>query len=145
MNSVANIPFSEIQIGQVASMSKTITEEDVVRFAEVTGDFNPVHLDEEFARDSMFGRRIAHGFLTGALISAVLGTRLPGANTIYLEQTMRFLAPVGIGDTITAECEVLEKIPEKKILVMRTTVTNQDGVKVLDGQARVMKWEKDSA
>jgi 3-hydroxybutyryl-CoA dehydratase len=134
--------YSDIQVGDQGTYSKTIRDEDVRRFAEITGDFNPVHVDEEFARNSLFGGRIAHGFLTGALISTVFGTILPGPNTIYLSQELNFKAPVKIGDTITAECEVLEKKDAKKILKFKTQVKNQAGKVVLDGQATVMKYEK---
>jgi 3-hydroxybutyryl-CoA dehydratase len=134
--------YSDIQVGDQGTYSKTIRDEDVRRFAEITGDFNPVHVDEEFARNSLFGGRIAHGFLTGALISTVFGTILPGPNTIYLSQELNFKAPVKIGDTITAECEVLEKKDAKKILKFKTQVKNQSGKVVLDGQATVMKYEK---
>jgi 3-hydroxybutyryl-CoA dehydratase len=134
--------YSDIQVGDQGTYSKTIRDEDVRRFAEITGDFNPVHVDEEFARNSLFGGRIAHGFLTGALISTVFGTILPGPNTIYLSQELNFKAPVKIGDTITAVCEVLEKKDAKKILKFKTQVKNQAGKVVLDGQATVMKYEK---
>jgi 3-hydroxybutyryl-CoA dehydratase len=134
--------YADIQVGDQGSFSKTITEEDVLRFAEITGDFNPVHVDEEFAKNSLFKERIAHGFLSGALISTVFGTILPGPNTIYLSQELNFKAPVKIGDTITAECEVLEKKDSKKILKFKTEVKNQEGTVVLDGQATVMKYEK---
>jgi 3-hydroxybutyryl-CoA dehydratase len=134
--------YSDIQVGDKGSYSKTISDEDVKRFAEITGDFNPVHVDEEFAKNSLFKERIAHGFLTGALISTVFGTILPGPNTIYLNQELNFKAPVKIGDTITAECEVLEKNDAKKIMKFKTEVKNQEGKVVLDGQATVMKYEK---
>ncbi len=136
---VQDISFAEIKIGDKASMSKTVTEYDVYSFAGVTGDFNPVHVDAEFAKTTMFQERIAHGILSAGFISAVLGTALPGKNTIYLGQELQFKAPVKFGDTITATVEVLEKIEEKKRLVFRTTVTNQAGVIVTDGKATVMK------
>jgi 3-hydroxybutyryl-CoA dehydratase len=134
--------YADIQVGDQGSFSKTVSEEDVLRFAEITGDFNPVHVDAEFARNSLFKERIAHGFLTGALISTVFGTILPGPNTIYLNQELNFKAPVKIGDTITAECEVLQKNDAKKIMKFKTQVKNQEGTVVLDGQATVMKYEK---
>ena len=136
---VHDISFAAIKIGDKASMSKTVTEYDVYTFAGVTGDFNPVHVDAEFAKTTMFQERIAHGILSAGFISAVLGTALPGKNTIYLGQELQFKAPVKFGDTITATVEVLEKIEEKKRLVFRTTVTNQAGVIVTDGKATVMK------
>lgn len=136
---VRDVPFAEIQVGDKASMSKTVTEFDVYSFAGVTGDYNPVHIDAEFARTTMFKERIAHGMLSAGFISAVLGTALPGKNTIYMGQELQFRAPVKIGDTVTATVEVLEKIEAKNRLVLRTTVTNQDGVLVTDGKATVMK------
>ena len=136
---VQDISFAEIKVGDKASMSKTVTEYDVYTFAGVTGDFNPVHIDEEFAKTTMFKGRIAHGILSAGFISAVLGTALPGKNTIYLGQELQFKAPVKIGDTVTATVEVLEKIEGKNRLSLRTTVTNQAGVLVTDGKATVMK------
>ena len=134
-----DIPFAEIQVGDKASMSKTISDYDVYGFAGITGDFNPVHINDEFAKNTMFKGRIAHGMLSAGLISAVFGTSLPGANTIYLGQELSFKAPVKIGDTITATVEVLEKIEAKNRLICRTTVTNQDGILVVDGKATMMK------
>lgn len=134
-----DVAYDDIHIGDKASLSKTIPEHDVYTFAGVTGDFNPVHVNEEFAKQTMFKGRIAHGMLSAGLISAVLGTELPGINTIYMNQELKFLAPVHYNDTLTAEVECLEKNDEKHRLVFRTTVTNQDGTVVTDGQARVMK------
>ena len=136
---VQDISFAEIKVGDKASMAKTVTEYDVYTFAGVTGDFNPVHIDAEFAKTTMFQGRIAHGMLSAGFISAVLGTALPGQNTIYLGQELQFKAPVKIGDTVTATVEVLEKIEGKNRLILRTTVTNQDGVLVTDGKATVLK------
>ena len=136
---VQDISFAEIKVGDKACMSKTVTEFDVYSFAGVTGDFNPVHIDAEFAKTTMFKERIAHGMLSAGFISAVLGTALPGKNTIYMGQELQFKAPVKIGDTVTATVEVLEKIEGKNRLILRTTVTNQDGVLVTDGKATVMK------
>ena len=106
---VQDISFAEIKVGDKASMSKTVTEFDVYSFAGVTGDFNPVHIDAEFAKTTMFKERIAHGMLSAGFISAVLGTALPGKNTIYMGQELQFKAPVKIGDTVTATVEVLRK------------------------------------
>ncbi|MBI4833834.1 MAG: MaoC family dehydratase [Planctomycetes bacterium] len=131
--------YADIKIGDKASFSKTISEADIYTFAGVSGDFNPVHINEEFAKNSLFKTRIAHGFLVGSFISTVLGTQLPGPNTIYLAQDLKFKAPVKIGETLTAECEVLEKNDEKKILKLKTTVRNQSGVPVIEGTATVMK------
>ena len=136
---VQDISFAEIKVGDKASMAKTVTEYDVYTFAGITGDFNPVHIDAEFAKTTMFQGRIAHGMLSAGFISAVLGTALPGKNTIYLGQELQFKAPVKIGDTVTATVEVLEKIEGKNRLILRTTVTTQDGVLVTDGKATVLK------
>ena len=127
-----NIAYDDIKIGDKASISKTITEHDVYTYAGVTGDFNPVHINSEFAKTSMFKERIAHGMISAGLISA-------GINTIYMGQELKFLAPVKFNDTLTAEVECIEKNDEKHRLVFRTTVTNQDGTIVTDGQAKVMK------
>ena len=136
---VRDIPFTEVNIGDRASMSKTVTECDIYTFAGVTGDFNPVHIDAEFAKTTMFKERIAHGMLSAGFISAVLGTALPGKNTIYLGQELQFKAPVKIGDTVTATVECIEKIEAKNRLIFRTIVINQNGVIVVDGKATMLK------
>ena len=127
-----------LQIGATASRTKTITDADVRAFAELSGDFSPIHVDDEYAATSRFGRRIAHGILTGSLISAVLGNDLPGPGTIYLSQTFQFKAPVFPGDTITATVELTAYREEKRIATFRTTCTNQDGTLVLEGEAVVI-------
>lgn len=121
--------------GQKATWTKTITEADVYAFAGITGDFNPLHVDREYAAGRRFGERIGHGMLTAGLISAVLGMRLPGPGGIFLSQNLKFLKPVRFGDTITAEAEVLSYRAEKGILTLRTTCTNQRGEAVIDGDA----------
>lgn len=131
--------YEDIQVGEKASFTKTIAESDVYQFAGITGDFNPLHVDAEFANDSMFKERIAHGILTTGFISTVLGMKLPGTNSIYLSQKVDFKAPVKIGDTITAEVEVLEKKDAKRIIRLRTIVKNQFDVIVVDGEAVMMK------
>lgn len=136
---VQDVKFADIKVGDKASMAKTVSEYDVYSFAGLSGDFNPVHINAEFAEKSMFKGRIAHGMLSAAFISAVLGTALPGANTIYLAQELAFKAPVKIGDTVTATVEVIEKIEAKNRLILKTTVTNQAGTVVTDGKATVMK------
>lgn len=136
---VQDVKFVDIKIGDKASMSRTVSEYDVYTFADISGDFNPVHINAEFAKTTMFKERIAHGMLSAAFISALLGTTLPGANTIYLAQELTFKAPVKIGDTVTATVEVIEKIEAKKRLILKTTVTNQAGTLVIDGKATVMK------
>ncbi|WP_425058911.1 (R)-specific enoyl-CoA hydratase [Sporomusa carbonis] len=136
---VQDIKFADLKIGDKASMTKTVTEYDVYTFAGVTGDFNPVHIDAEFAKTTMFKERIAHGMLSAGFISAVIGTALPGANSIYMGQELSFKAPVKIGDTVTATVEVIELIEAKHRVILRTTVTNQDGVVVVDGKATMLK------
>ena len=130
--------FDQIQIGQSASFTKTITETDVYLFAGISGDLNPAHVNESFAKNTLFKGRIAHGMLCSSLISTVLGMYLPGPGTIYLKQELKFLAPVRFNDTITATCTVKEKIAEKNRVVLECKVTNQDGVDVIAGDATVM-------
>ena len=127
-----------LKVGDSASRTKTITDADVQDFARASGDTNPVHLDDAYAATTRFGRRIAHGMLTGSLISAVLGNDLPGNGSIYLGQEFKFKAPVFIGDTITATVEVTAYREEKRIATLKTTCTNQDGVVVLEGEAVVI-------
>ena len=129
--------IDELAVGQSARFSKTVTESDVYLFAGITGDFNPAHVDEEFARGTFFKTRIAHGMLTASFISTIIGTMLPGPGSIYMGQEVRFLAPVKIGDTITAVAEIEEIMSEKKRVRLKTYCTNQDGVTVLDGRALV--------
>ena len=124
-------------VGARATHVRTIMDADIVRFAEVSGDRNPVHLDEDYAARSLFGQRVAHGFLTGSMISAMIGMDLPGPGSIYLGQTMKFLAPVAIGDTVTVSVEIIGVREDKRILTLRTDATNQDGVLVLTGEAVV--------
>ena len=131
--------FAEIKVGDAASFSKTLTESDILSYAGLTGDFNPIHIDAEYARESMFKERIAHGMLVSGFISTVLGTQLPGPNSIYLGQTLEFKLPVKIGDTVTAEVTVAEKRDDKRILKLKTTVSNQRGELVVDGSAVVKK------
>jgi 3-hydroxybutyryl-CoA dehydratase len=126
------------EVGRSAEMSKTVTEADVVLFAGITGDFNPAHMDAVAAQKGPFGGRIAHGMLTGGLISAVLAMRLPGPGTIYLSQSLRFLRPVRIGDTVTARVEVVEVIEAKRRVRLATTAANQDGEVLVTGEALVM-------
>ncbi len=133
------LAYSDIKIGDNASLSRTITEAHIVSFAGLTGDFNPVHVDAEYAQQSMFGERISHGMLMAGLISAVLGMQLPGANAIYLSQDLKFTAPVKIGDTVTVTATVTEKRDDKRIIKLRTTVSNQKGEMVVDGNAVTKK------
>jgi len=138
--------IDEFSVGQVAELAKTVTESDIVLFAGVTGDFNPVHIDAEAAKQSVFGERIAHGMLSAGFISAVLGMRLPGPGSIYLSQTLRFTKPVRIGDTVTARVEVVEVIAAKRRVRLATTCRNQNDEVVVEGEAVVMmeKREQDT-
>ncbi|WP_207482105.1 MaoC family dehydratase [Arenibaculum pallidiluteum] len=129
--------IEDISVGMTAAFAKTVTEADILMYAGVSGDTNPVHLNEEYARGTMFKGRIAHGMLSAGLISAVLGTRLPGPGAIYMTQNLRFKAPVRIGDTVTARVTVTEVFPEKRRVAMRTECTVGDTV-VIDGDALLM-------
>ncbi|MBM4272442.1 MAG: MaoC family dehydratase [Deltaproteobacteria bacterium] len=130
--------MEEIHIGDVAEFAKTVSETDVYLYAGLSGDLNPAHVNEAHAQKTFFKTRIAHGMLSAGFISAVLGMQLPGPGTIYLRQELNFMAPVRIGDTITARVEVIEKNAEKNRLRLRTNCTNQEGKVVIDGEALVM-------
>lgn len=130
--------MDQIEVGQSASYSKTITETDVYLFAGISGDANPVHLNDVYAKETMFKGRIAHGMLTASLISTVLGMYLPGPGAIYAGQNLKFLAPVYFNDTLTATCTVKEKLPERKRVIMDCKVTNQNGVVVISGEATLI-------
>jgi len=138
MDQIKNITFDEISIGASASLTRTLTVKDIELFAIVSGDVNPAHVDEEFAKSDMFHKVIAHGMWGGALISTLLGTELPGPGTIYLNQSLRFLAPVGLGDTVTAVVKVLSKDAARHHVTLACTVSNQAGVVVMSGQAEVI-------
>jgi 3-hydroxybutyryl-CoA dehydratase len=129
--------YDQLSIGDSDRFSKTVTDADIYLFAGVTGDLNPAHIDETYAQGTFFKTRIAHGMLSAGFISAVIGTRLPGPGTVYLQQSLNFLAPVRIGDTVTASAEVIEKIDAKRRIRLKTTCVNQDGVEVLSGEALV--------
>ncbi len=131
------IAFEDLHIGQTASIGKTISEADILLFAAVSLDTNPVHLNAEAAAGSVFKERVAHGMLSAGLISAVLGTQLPGAGTIYLAQTLQFRRPVKIGDTVTATAEVTALDPDKKRATLKTVCTVAGKV-VIEGEATVM-------
>ena len=130
--------MAEIGQGEIFEYKFLVTDEKVRLFAEATGDDNPIHLDEEQAKKSIFKTRVAHGMLSAGFVSAVLGTRFPGMGTIYLGQTMKFLKPVFLGDEITVRLTVLEKNPEKNRLRLETSCFNQKGVQILAGEAQVM-------
>jgi 3-hydroxybutyryl-CoA dehydratase len=133
--------MSTFKIGDKASRSLMIDDDTVRAFAEVTGDTNPVHLDDEYASGTRFGRRIAHGMIAAGLVSATLANDLPGPGTVYLSQTLKFKLPVYPGDTVTATVEVLSVRPDKPIVTLSTVCTNQDGKVVLDGEAVVLVGE----
>jgi 3-hydroxybutyryl-CoA dehydratase len=130
--------IEEIAVGMSAEHAKTVTEADVVLFAGITGDFNPVHVDAEAAAKSRFGARIAHGMLSAGLVSAAIAMKLPGPGSIYMSQSLRFTKPVMIGDTVTARIEVVEVIAAKKRVRLSTVCRNQRGETVLDGEALLM-------
>jgi len=129
--------LEDLSVGMSASYAKTVTEADVVLFAGISGDDNPVHINEEFARGTMFNGRIVHGMFSAALISCVAGTRLPGPGAIYIDQQLRFKAPVRIGDTVTATCTVKEVIAAKR-RVIADTVCTVKGEVVVEGTATFM-------
>jgi 3-hydroxybutyryl-CoA dehydratase len=130
--------ISELRLGDRAETVNHVTEETGVKFADVSNDHNPVHLDEAYAAATPFKGRIAHGMLLAAYISAVLGNDLPGPGSIYVNQTLFFKAPVRYGDTITTTVEVVELIPERNRSKFRTTCTNQNGQVVLEGEATIL-------
>jgi 3-hydroxybutyryl-CoA dehydratase len=129
--------IGELKVGESAQFSKTVSETDVYLFAGITGDFNPAHVDEEYAKKTYFGTRIAHGLLSAGFISTVLGTRLPGPGAVYLRQELTFLGTVKIGDTITARVEVAEIDSVKGRVRLLTTCDNQEGKRVITGEAVV--------
>jgi 3-hydroxybutyryl-CoA dehydratase len=129
--------MTEWKEGDSASLSKTITNADVVLYAALSGDTNPVHLDDTYASKTRFGRRIAHGMLVAGLVSAVLGTKIPGPGAIYAGQTIRFLKPVYLGETITATATIISYDPARGRMVLETTCRNQDDEEVFSGEADI--------
>jgi acyl dehydratase len=127
-----------LKVGDAATLSKTIRDEDVRAFAELTGDHNPVHLDDEYAAGTRFGRRVAHGMLAASLISAALANELPGRGTVYLSQQLQFTAPVFPGDTVTARVAVTKVREDKPVVTLDTVCTNQRGETVIRGEAVVL-------
>ncbi len=136
--------IGELKVGDSAEWPRTVTEDDIKLVAKATGDFNPVHLDQTYAEKTFFKGRIAHGLLSLGYISTVLGNILPGHGTIYLSQEVKFIAPVRIGDTITARVEVMELHPEKNRVKFKTTCFNQERKIVVDGSAWVMPPKRES-
>jgi acyl dehydratase len=128
----------KIQVGEMAEVSKTITGEDVRVFADLTGDHNPVHLDDEYASATRFKRRVAHGMLTASLISSVLANQLPGEGTIYLSQSLRFVAPVYLDDTVTARVTITRIREDKPVATLETVCVNQRGELLIKGEAVVL-------
>ena len=141
MTQVTNIPYDNLEVGQQASLERTVEERDIQLFAAVSGDNNPVHLDAAFAAETMFKERIAHGMFSGALISAAIACRLPGPGTIYLGQQLKFTRPVKINDTLTVRLEILEKLPKNRVRIA-TRVFNQNDELVVDGEAEVLAPRK---
>ncbi len=129
--------IDKLQIGDVAEFAKTVTETDIYLYAGITGDFNPAHVNEAYAKNTFFKTRIAHGMLSAGLISAIIANQLPGPGTIYLKQELNFLAPVHMGDTITGRVEVIEVNAEKNRVRLKTSCSNQDGVMVISGEGVV--------
>lgn len=136
--------FEELSLGQTAVFGKTVTEADIAAFAGVSGDTNPIHLHDGFARTTRFGQRIAHGMLSGSFISTVVGTKLPGPGAVYISQTMNFMAPVIIGDTITAVATITAIDEKRRRVTLKTQCLNGDKV-VIDGEAIVLVPRRDAA
>ncbi|HEX8964406.1 MAG TPA: MaoC family dehydratase [Rhodocyclaceae bacterium] len=137
MNKVQGYDIEDLQPGMTASFAKTVTEADILMYAGVSCDINAVHLNEEYAKTTMFGGRIAHGMLTAGFVSAVLANKLPGPGTIYLGQTLKFKAPVRIGDTVTATVTVREVFAEKKRVILDAACTVAGKV-VLEGESTML-------
>ena len=143
MNTIENLKEAylkpiPIEVGATASFTKTITEEDLVAFALVSTDVNPLHLDDDYAKQTRFGSRIAHGVLSASFISAVIGNQLPGPGAIYLSQNLSFKAPVRLNDSITTTATVIAKKENREIYTLETICSNQDGIVVTEGEAVVM-------
>lgn len=130
--------FESLTVGAVSEWSRTVSDGDVLQYAQITGDFNPVHVDAEAAAASRFGGRIAHGMLTAGFISAAIANGVPGPGAIYLSQTLAFRHPVRLGDTVTARVEIIEIMARTRRVRLSTICRNQDGTTVLDGEAVVL-------
>lgn len=142
MSLLTNHTYDEITIGQTASYSRTVGEREILLFAAVSGDVNPVHLDPEFAAGTRFGERIAHGMITGSFVSAALALRLPGPGTIYLSQSLRFRLPVKLGDTVTVELVVTNKNDKRTLVTLDCRARNQAGKMIASGTAEVIAPEE---
>lgn len=130
--------YMDLKVGDTFSITREVTDEVVRQFAEVSGDYNPIHLDEEFAKNTRFGKRIAHGMLSGAFISAVLGNEFRDMKIVYLSQTMKFTAPVFIGDTVTTTATVTHIREDRRIVTCETVCTNQNGEMLVTGESKIM-------
>ncbi|MFT5507088.1 MAG: 3-hydroxybutyryl-CoA dehydratase [Hyphomicrobiaceae bacterium] len=144
LEAVAGLSFEDIELGMHASLENTVAESDIQSFAEITGDHNPVHLDEVYAAKSQFKGRISHGMLTAGYISAVFGMRLPGPGAIYVSQTLNFRRPVRIDDLITTSVKVVELLPLKRCVRFECVCSNGEGKVVLQGDAMLMVPERTS-
>ena len=134
---ISNLTFDEINIGDTTTYTRNITSNEIEGFAAVSGDYNPIHLDPDYAAASDFGQQIAHGMLTGAIISAAIAMQLPGPGTVYLSQKIRFRAPVFLGDTLTVTLTVVEKHAKRPWVTLECDVTNQNKLTVATGEAQV--------
>ncbi len=135
--------LEDLKVGQQAMFGRTVTDADIVAFAGVSGDTNPIHLHDGFARSTRFGQRIAHGMLSGSYISTVIGTKLPGPGAVYISQTMNFMAPVIVGDTITAVATITAIDDKRRRVTLKTQCLNGDKV-VIDGEAVVLVPRRDA-
>ncbi|NLY13149.1 MAG: MaoC family dehydratase [Gammaproteobacteria bacterium] len=142
MTQSTSIPYDSLEVGQSATFSKQVTEYDIMMFASMSGDRNPVHLDADYAAGTMFKERIAHGMFSGALISAAVACELPGPGTIYLGQQMEFKLPVKLGDTLTVQLEILEKLPKFRVRIATRVVNQRDEI-VVDGEALIIAPRKE--
>ena len=127
------VKFSELEIGMKGSFSKKITQEDVDKFIDICGDVNPIHVDDDFSKNTPMKTKIVHGILVSSLISTTVGTKMPGPGSVWLDQTLKFLLPVRINDVITATSEILVKIKNRQQVIVRTTCVNQEGECVIEG------------
>lgn len=134
--------YEEIMVGDTAEVVKTITEADVINFAGLVGDFNPLHVDREYAEKTRFGQRIVHGMLTASFLSTIVGACIPGRNALYLSQEVKFVKPVFIGDTIRVRAEVVEKIDRQQRVILKTDIYNQRGELVVTGRGVTMVREE---
>ena len=132
------LSYDEIVVGRFAERKRTITEADIMEYAEVTGNYNPIHVDEEYAKKTIFRKRMAPAFLVSSMISAIVGTQLPGPGAIFLKQSFDFTTPVRIGDVITARVEVIAKEEKRRTVTLKTTCVNQRNTSVIEGEAVVL-------